>query len=362
MEITGQIQRIKYNPIFADKDFPEYDISELKRILPGEPKFFLRVDNVNKFAVSRWVSPKRTRSYPYARVYDTLFYTGKRVAVIPIYKDEGKDGDRDFLQWDTISLMSLLGVNVIISYYKNAEKSPRYKDKITRQSFDSEQILYEMKKLVSYQSDALHWNLEQADNIYHTAKKAVESYEKISFETGVKMHSEQKISVKINLFKENKDNFMNMSRKLSKEAQKREFFTTQPKENINIGEKSTITIKNYLGGYYYFTTDEARIINENGNININLVEAKHSSNKKLPSLDDIKDGLLKMILYTNLKKVEIDSDNKDDKKEYAVKPILKLTSAKSGKLSLKQENILNILKEEAALNGFAVEYKGRDSL
>jgi hypothetical protein len=28
---------------------------------------------------------------------------------------KGKDGDRDFLQWDTISLMSLLGIYVIIA-------------------------------------------------------------------------------------------------------------------------------------------------------------------------------------------------------------------------------------------------------
>ena len=68
----------------------------------------------NEFAVSWWVSPKRTRSYPYARVYDTLGFSGKKATIIPIIKDEGKDGDRDFLQWDTISLMSLLGVYVIV--------------------------------------------------------------------------------------------------------------------------------------------------------------------------------------------------------------------------------------------------------
>ncbi|MGC9043411.1 MAG: hypothetical protein ACP5KG_06100, partial [Myxococcota bacterium] len=75
---------------------------------------------------SWWVSPKRTRSYPDARVYDTLSFEGKKVTIIPIINDEGREGDRDFLQWDTISLMSLLGVYVIIGYYKNAEKSKRY--------------------------------------------------------------------------------------------------------------------------------------------------------------------------------------------------------------------------------------------
>ena len=55
------------------------------------------------FGLSKWVSPKRTRSYPYARVYNTL-RCPKRITVIPIVKDEGKNGDRDFIQWDTVSL------------------------------------------------------------------------------------------------------------------------------------------------------------------------------------------------------------------------------------------------------------------
>ena len=76
--------------------------------------FLLEIDSKNQFGISWWVSAKRTRSYPYARVYDTLSFSGKKVTIIPIYKDEGFQGDRDFIQWDTISLMSLLQVYVII--------------------------------------------------------------------------------------------------------------------------------------------------------------------------------------------------------------------------------------------------------
>ena len=55
----------------------------------------------NRFAVSKWVSPKRTRSYPYERVYNT-FSVSKRITIIPVIKDEGENGDRDFLrlQWE----------------------------------------------------------------------------------------------------------------------------------------------------------------------------------------------------------------------------------------------------------------------
>jgi len=350
MEIIGEIHGIKYQQKLSDTKYKEYDISELKEALLSKSKFLLNVDAINKFAVSWWVSAKRTRSYPYARLYDILAYTGKKITVIPAYKDEGKDGDRDFLQWDTISLMSLLGVNVIISYYKSADKNKKYNDKITNQRFDAEHILDEIKKITSYQSDALHWNLEQVDNIINLTQKAVEAYKKISCDTKVNMHSEQKISEKIELLKKDRDNFMNLSRKLSKEAQKREIVTIQPKEDIIIGEKATITISNYLGGYYFFTADEARILDKS----INLIEAKHSSKSKLPSLNDIKDGLIKMMLYSNLRKIKTNSE------ECEVKPILKLTTAKSGELTSRQLNILNLLKEEAALNGFFIEYTGRD--
>ena len=49
-------------------------------------------NGLNEIAISKWVSPKRTRSYPYARVYDTI-KKNKRATVIPVIKDEGKEGD-----------------------------------------------------------------------------------------------------------------------------------------------------------------------------------------------------------------------------------------------------------------------------
>jgi len=347
LDIIGKIQSLKYTHALENKKFNEYNLLNLKEAFENDSSFMLNIDEINKFAVSWWVSSKRTCSYPYARVYDTLTYTGKRITVIPVYKDEGKDGDRDFLQWDTISLMSLLGVNVIIAYYTNAEKNIKYKNKITNQRFDIEHVSSEIKRHVSYQSDPLHWNLEQVDNIVDLSKKAVEAYKKISEKTKVIMHSEKNILEKINFLTQSKENFMLSSRKLSREAQKREIVTLQPKENINTGEKSTVTISNYLGGYYYFTADEARIFNNS----ILLVEAKHSSNSSIPSIDDIKDGLIKMILFSNVKKAAA------QEKEYNVVPILKLTGINSN-LSERQITVLNSLKKEAEANGFFVEYNG----
>jgi hypothetical protein len=67
------------------------------------------------------------------------------------------------------------------------------------------------------------------------------------------------------------------------------------KENV-IESKATITIKNYLGGYYYFTVDEALLYHDN----LFLIEKKHSEKSLVPNISDIKDGLVKLMLFSNL--------------------------------------------------------------
>jgi hypothetical protein len=94
--------------------------------------------------------------------------------------------------------------------------------------------------------------------------------------------------------------------------------TVQPKEIPATQTKAKITITNYPGGKYFFTVDEILIIDEK----LFLIESKHSKGAKLPSVGDIKDGLLKMMLYTNLENVSIDD------KSFASLPILRLTSEK----------------------------------
>lgn len=139
MNLFAEIEGINYTP-FLCRRLREYPLLKLEEALRKDSVFILNMDKNHKVAISWWVSPKRTRSYPYARVYDSLAFQGKRVTVIPVLKDEGKEGDRDFLQWDTISLMSLLGVYVIISYYKDAQRNPRFKNKITNQRFDIKHV------------------------------------------------------------------------------------------------------------------------------------------------------------------------------------------------------------------------------
>jgi DNA-dependent RNA polymerase auxiliary subunit epsilon len=342
VEIFAEIEGIKYRPLLC-KSLRTYKFSEIERAISQNGSFILEMDNENKIGVSWWVSPKRTRSYPYARVYDTLKCI-KRLTIIPIIKDEGKDGDRDFLQWDTISLMSLLGVYVIISYYKDADKNPNFRNKITNQRFDIEHIKNEIEKLMSYQSDPLHWNLSQIDNIGEIGRKAIEAYEEISKKLNVEMHSFEKARERINEISKESENFKRLSRDMAKKAQSREVKTTQPKELLN-GIKGKLTIKNYLGGYYFFTCDEVEIHDRK----VYLIEGKHTKSSSLPSEGDIKDGLLKMILYTNLKNVSVNGE------QYIPIPILKLTNNGVLKLSKNKRRFLELLKREAKENNFKLK-------
>src|SRR3989344_1844420 len=345
MDILAKIKGIKYNPLLC-RDLEVFDYKNLERALASCASFILNINKENKVAISWWVSAKRTRSYPYARVYDTLGFAGKKITIIPVVKDEGKEGDRDFLQWDTVSLMSLLGVNVIVAYYSDAERSTRYRHKITNQRFDIDYIKEQIKNILSYQSDALHWNLAHIDKVGQIGEKALGVYAKISKKLKVKMHSRQTAEKRITELLKGKDEFMKLSRMLAEKAQRRERLTIQPKENLS-GTKAIITIQNYLGGYYYFTSDEAEI---KGN-NVFLIEGKHTKNNSLPSLEDIKDGLLKMILFTNLEDVKVDN------KDYNSKSVLKLSveyGFKNSNLNKIQKESLSLLNKEAEQNGFEV--------
>lgn len=353
MNITAQITGIEYNPKLTEDlkafDFNNFNINEL-------PSYCLiNYDNF-LFGLSKWVSPKRTRSYPYERVYNTLG-TAKRITVIPIIKDEGKNGDRDFIQWDTISLMSLLDVFVVFAYYKTADKHKTRIDKITNQQFDNELVKQKISEIKRYHSSALHWNLKEiTDSFSDLIHKAKTAYNTIGKKLSVKFHNEQGIDKFSNQFIHGVEGFMQTSRQKAKEAQNREMHTIQPKEVLSTSTKTSLTIENYLGGKYYFTADEI-IFQKN---EVSLIESKHSQHFILPSIGDIKDGLLKMILFANLKNVSIDNIN------YTIIPVLKLTSSKLEKnilqseieintsLNSKQKNIVKKLFEEANENNFNV--------
>ncbi|MCA1624887.1 MAG: hypothetical protein LC768_03150 [Acidobacteria bacterium] len=83
MNIAGKITGLKYKILLSDNlkevGIENFDINEI-------PSACLLTDDTYIFAVSKWVSPKRTRSYPFERVFNTL-NVSKKITVIPIVKD-----------------------------------------------------------------------------------------------------------------------------------------------------------------------------------------------------------------------------------------------------------------------------------
>ena len=275
MNIVGKITGIKYKVLLAE-DLKEIDIKDFD--INDAPSACLLTDNNHSFAISKWVSPKRTRSYPFERVFNTL-NVSKKITVIPIVKDEGAKGDRDFIQWDTISLMSLLDVFVIFGFYEKAEKKGQ---KITNQQFDNEYVLSKIKEIEQYHSSALHWNLNELNTNLHNIIDRVKSfYAEIEKSSGVKLHNpnglnnfKEKIGKDVSLF-------MAFSRGKAEKAQSREFVTLQPKESLSTLSKAKVTISNYLGGQYFLTVDEILLTEEDRKST--RLNSSHSDLSRMPS-------------------------------------------------------------------------------
>ena len=296
-EISGEVEKIIYkqsvNDSLREYKFENFDINQM-------PGAFTLSNGKGKLAVSRWISPKRTRSYPYERVYDTLAFAGGKVTIIPVVKDEGLGGERDFLQWDTISLLSLLEVRVILAYYDAATKNPKRADQITAQKFDANYIRSRLDEAINFKGTAREWNERETKQLKTIFEKARLAYQEISKQTKTYLHDESALNELIK-YTATPRKFIEFSRNKSQKAQGREFQTLQPKEALSSDTKGKVTITNALFGKYFFTVDETRIEPKT----VYLIEAKHSQRAKLPSRSDVKDGLIKMMLYTNLRNVRV---------------------------------------------------------
>lgn len=312
-DITGEVKAISYKH-FVTETLREFPLENLD--INKSPPAFVVNDGKSKFAVSRWVSPKRTRSYPYERVYNTLALP-KRATVIPIVKDEGADGDRDFLQWDTLSLMNLLEVYVVLGYYDAATKSPRKENGLIQQKFNNEFVQTKLKEISSTKLSAYEWNLRELKNLKQTVALARAAYQKIAETHKINLHDASGLANFENKIGGDILKFLEFSRQKSQKAQTREMLTDQPKETTPTKTKSRITISDYLGGKYFFTVDEAILENDT----LYLIESKHNQGGKLTNTSDIKDALIKMIIYRNLFDVQRGG------KLVKFKPVVRLTAS-----------------------------------
>ena len=297
LNLAGYIRGITYQTFLEDKlekiNFDNFDVNQAK-------PFGLIKLRTTEIAYSKWVSPKRTRSYPFARIYNT-YNSGKTITIIPVIKDEGKDGDRDRLQYSTISWMNLLNIYIVLAYYETAEKSYKKgqenKNKLTKQKFNNNFVKAQIKEILTYRQSALHWNKNLFEERFTKIfAKALNCYDSISRQTGVLIHQRRRMEKDLNKIIAEFEEFKNISLKGSQNASKREALTSHEKEHLVAGKKGTFSIENYLGGVYFLTPDE---IFQDRKTYI-VQESKNSSNDFLPAKSDIQDGLFKLILFSNL--------------------------------------------------------------
>ncbi|MBW4476426.1 MAG: hypothetical protein KME54_06015 [Tolypothrix brevis GSE-NOS-MK-07-07A] len=363
LSFTGFIRDIVYTPVLI----PKIEIYEIINFNINHVKPFgiITLDSLqNNIAFSKWTSPKRTRTYPFAKVYNTYHLNSKKVTVIPVIKDEGAGTDNnDRINFITLSWMNLLNVYIILAWYETASVVPNSTNKITNQKLNADYVKQKILEISSYQLTALHWNTTHFErdfqNIY---LNAVNSYENIATTQNVSLHSRQKHLEVLNNFQQD-DNFKlekfkdyTLIRSLA--AARRESMTMHSLEYLSDGYKGIFYISNYLGGIYHLTADEVYL---EGNI-FTIQESKNVTKGQFPSEDDIKDGLFKLILFSNLESLFLGDTQVEFRTQLkitgSIKGYLELPNdittlenfCQSNNLSKRKRQLINLLNLETIQN------------
>lgn len=363
LSFRGFIRDIHYVPRL-NPQLKAYDISEFDINSASTYGLITLGSLENNLAFSKWVSPKRTRSYPFARIYNTYHLNTKKITIIPIIKDEGSGtSNNDRINFITLSWMNLLNVYIILGWYETADVVKKSTNKITNQKFNSTYIREKLLEISRYQMTALHWNTTHFEREFEPVFfNAVNSYKNIARQQSVELHSTAKHLEVLQKFQSdgrfNLEIFKRSTLLNSQAAANREIMTTHTLEYLEDGAKGLFTISNYLGGEYHLTADE--VYREDDLVIIQ--ESKNSSRGKLPSEDDIKDGLFKLILFANLETLFLGNE------QVSFTTRLKITGnlvgsislpnatssidifCQQNRFSLKQRQLIELLNLEASSN------------
>ena len=206
--------------------------------------------------------------------------------------------------------MNLLNIYIVLAYYETADKNLRKgqenKNKLTNHKFNNDFVKEQIREIIAYRQSALHWNRSLFETKFTIIfDRALNSYDNISCQTEVKIHSRRGMDIYIKKINDRFEQFKQLSLQSSLDASEREVNTFHQLEHLTDGNKATFEIKNYLGGIYYLTTDEV-IYLDNRYI---IQESKNSSRSPLPDLSDIQDGLFKLILFSNLDRLILNDNS-----------------------------------------------------
>lgn len=228
-----------------------------------------------------------------------MYYTLNRqncrpITVIPVVKDEGKGHDRDYIQWDSLSLTSYVGIYAIPAYYVTAQKESE--DRVTDFVLDWNFVSDRIQEIMETDISPIDWNKKERLNIGKIVHCVLEGQDNIHKTTGVPLNDRKSLVTHLRKIG-NPDTFRLSSRRLSEAAQRREAAILQPKEEIIRQRKTTITLEDGQDGRYNWTVDELVTTKDKAMI----IDKKNG--QILPSYDDLSDSFFKMIFFTNIEEM-----------------------------------------------------------
>ena len=157
--LDGFIRDVSYAPCLNPADYQEYEIAQFDANHAAAYGLINLGSQGNNLAYSKWVTPKRTRSYPFERIYNTYRINTKKITIIPIIKDEGAGTqNNDRINFITFSWMNLLNIYIILAWYEDAECKAGTNNRITNQTLNAESVREKLTEISQYQMSALHWN------------------------------------------------------------------------------------------------------------------------------------------------------------------------------------------------------------
>ncbi len=268
--------------------------------------------------------------------------------------------------------MNLANVFIVLAYYDDARRHPTRHDKLTMQTLNTAYLQRKLADVLAYQQTALHWNTTHFERDFVPLfETAVQRYQAISQALGVAVHSEDNhyrvLQTYLKAGRFDFEAFRDSSLPLSYRAAQREQQTTHVLEALADGTKAYFYITNYLGGTYHLTADEVFMEGDR----LIIQESKHANHRTLPALNDIQDGLFKLILFANL------SELRHQGRAQAFDVRLKLTGNLEGtltlpcdnhqrqafvrenRLSTKQQLLVDLLQREALDNALTIKLGGR---
>ena len=343
LKLNGIIRNINYDPQVRKTPleqvaFDGFDIN------PAPASGIIEFADDTSLGYSKWNTPKPSRTYPSARIYRTYHLQSKRVTVIPVIKDEGKDSpNNDRISSMTLARMNLMSVYIILAWYERAEPHPERANRTTDHFFNNEFVVERIREIKRAQKSALHWNIMHFERDFeYVFRQAVESYQSIGKQYGLEMHSAENHLAILEQYlvngKFNLEAFARYSSARSSAAAKREAMTTHDLEELLDGHKAYLELENIQGGKYHLTADE--VYWEEGRLVIQ--ESKNTTRAKMPSLNDVQDGLFKNILYYGIDELYIGAEPI----EFVTR--IKLTGNIIGRLRLPAE--ANRIEEFASKN------------